>query len=249
MAAAGTSEPSSIDFVDAPDYDDEVWDESGEDDEAHEDDDEEDEDDDEDAELQMWPLHVLARRGDVGQLHFFLAHGADVEKRNLRQSTALHVAAFFGQTKCLHLLLAAGASVHAFDQWQMTALHVASFKGDARCVRALIAAGSDLESASHFGSTPFTCALSLGKRRVLKILLRAGAHVNTANLRRNGLQYPDKFDSWKLVDAVRKAEGWANYVARRRAIGAGAVSKATKGALPHVINVEILAFVEPPGGS
>ena len=139
--------------------------------------------------------------------------------------------------------------MHAFDQHN-TALHYASAEGHAACVRALIAAGSDLESANHFGNTPFTRALFRGKRHVLKILLRAGARVNTNNLSHDDCN-PDfqPWDKgWDLVDAVRKAKGWANYVARRRAIGAGAVSKATKGALPHVINVEILAFVEPPGG-
>ena len=198
-------------------------------------------------------LHDAAISGDLARLRAVLATGVDVDAtRGGCGLTSLHVAALHSRTACLEALLAAGASVHSEGSFGMTPLYVTIWNskscGRASRVRALIAAGSDLESASHFGSTPFTCALSLGKRRVLKILLRAGAHVNTANLRRNGLQYPDKFDSWKLVDAVRKAEGWANYVARRRAIGAGVVSKATKGVLPEAINVEILAFVEPPGG-
>ena len=117
------------------------------------------------------------------------------------------------------------------------------------CVRALITAGSDVNRANHRGHTPFACALSHalhpGNRRVLKILLRAGADLDS----REALRTDFNTDAWALVDAIRMVGDWPNYVRRRRAIFASVIEKAiTRDALPHDINLEIAAFVEPPGG-
>ena len=58
------------------------------------------------------------------------------------------------------------------------------------------------------------------------------------------LCYAEIADAWKLVDAIRKVGGWPEYVHRRRAtLGIWVIRK-----LPTVIEVEIAAFVEPPGG-
>ena len=99
--------------------------------------------------------------------------------------------------------------------------------------------------------TPFTCALDDGHRRILKILLRAGADVRIqgAVWDIGGNPVRCNKDSWKLVDAIRKVGGWPQYVQRRRATFASVVKKAiTHNALPDAINLEIAAFIEPPGG-
>ena len=113
------------------------------------------------------------------------------------------------------------------------------------CVRALIAAGSDVNRASRHGWTPFSRALHYGHSRVLKILLRAGADdVNTQVADRR----EDNADSWALVDEIRAAGGWQNYVTLRRAALVRAISDAVRGKFPDVINLEIATYVEPPGG-
>ena len=55
-------------------------------------------------------------------------------------------------------------------------------------------------------------------------------------------------DAWLLVNAIRKVGGWPRYVTRRRATFSSVVKKATWNKLPEAINLEIAAFIEPPGG-
>ena len=106
------------------------------------------------------------------------------------------------------------------------------------------------------GDTPFASALGRGHPRVLKILLRAGANVQTENAERDEdntyvwlvERDEDNIDAWLLVDAIQKVGGWPQYVHRRRATFASVVKKATWNKLPEAINLEIVAFVEPPGG-
>ena len=112
------------------------------------------------------------------------------------------------------------------------------------CVRALIAAGSDVNHANRSGWTPFSCAISNGHRRVLKILLRAGADVHTRNVTRRERNAA----AWALVDEIRAAGGWQNYVTRRRAALVRAISDAFRGKFPEVIYAEIAPYMEAPGG-
>ena len=182
--------------------------------------------------LARW-LRSAAKTGDLAQLRDLLAAGAD-------PNTALHRAAFEGQTACLEALLAAGASVDGTGGNNRTPLQYVSTHGPEACVRALIAAGADVNRACRFTPKPFTAALQHGRPSVLKILLRAGADVNTRSADRRG--YNTK--SWALVDAIRKLGGWPNYVRRRRAtLGIWVIRR-----LPTVIEIDIAACIEPPGG-
>ena len=162
-------------------------------------------------------------------------------------NSVLHWAAYFGRMADLEYLLVLGASVHSVDRFGHTALHCASSKGHAACVRALIAAGSDVNWMTWSGVTAFSLAFQYANScRILKMLLRAGADVHIIDYGDNDNN--DKIDSWKLVDAIRKVGGWPQYVHRRRATFASVVKKATWNKLPEAINLEIAAFIEPPGG-
>ena len=142
-------------------------------------------------------------------------------------------------------------------------LYGASNAGDAVRVRSLIAAGADVNCQDDEGNTPFSAALQTydpfavipkaaprpsirDRRRVLKILLRAGANVHTGSVQRR----TETSGAWALVDAIREAGGWANYVARYQPTAfASVVKKAiTHGLLPHGVNLEIASFMVPPGG-
>ena len=160
-------------------------------------------------------------------------------------NSVLHWAAYFGRMADLEYLLVLGASVHSVNHGGATPLHAASSGGHVACIRALIVAGADVNRASDRGNTPFSGALFKNKRRALKILLHAGADVHIGAHEHNDTDT----DAWALVDAIRKVGDWPNYVRRRRAIFASVIEKAiTRDALPHDINLEIAAFVEPPGG-
>ena len=179
--------------------------------------------------LARW-LRSAAKTGDLAELRDLLAAGAD-------PNTALRCAAFEGQTACLEALLAAGASVDGTGGNARTPLQYVSTHGPEACVRALIAAGSDVHHQDNNGCTPFTAALGHGRRCVLKILLRAGAEVHTEGDYRSD----HNTDAWALVDEIRAAGGWPNYV-RRRALALVPVS------LPEVLRIDIASFVEAPGG-
>ena len=195
-------------------------------------------------------LRSLAQAGagqlNLARLRVLLSGRIDVNARVSKLTcfphTALMIAAQYGQTAFLEALLAAGASVDAADRiYRATALYYASMWGQEACVRALIAAGADVNLLSTKGGTPFTAALrGKGHPSVLKILLRAGADMYTQGVNRS--DYNTK--AWALVDAIRKLGGWPNFVRRRRAtLGIWVIRK-----LPTVIEVEIAAFLEPPGG-
>ena len=198
--------------------------------------------------LQQDEFWGAARLGDLARLRALLATpGIDVDEgdENYGDETALHHAADWGHTACLEALLAAGASVHSVTAVGSTPLMFASWSGHAACVRALIAAGSDVNRADQYGRMPFYYALRRGRGRALKILLRAGADMHTENVDRHNINT----DAWDLVDAIRKVGGWPEYVRRRRATVASVIQKAiTHDALPEALNLEIAAFVEPPGG-
>ena len=194
-------------------------------------------------------LRDATYNGDLARLRAVLAAGVDVDAPNVVGVTALHYTSRCGHAACLEALLAAGASVHSTNAGRgNTPLQGASESGHAACVRALIAAGSDVNFVDRDGRMPFSYALRYGNRRVLKILLRAGADVDT----RGALPtHPavSNTDAWALVDAIRKVGDWPNYVRRRRATVASVVKKAiTRNFLPDAINLEIAAFIEPPGG-
>ena len=175
--------------------------------------------------------------GDLARLRAVLATGVDVDSEAIN---ALRLAACSGRPSFLEALLAAGASV---TDWRP--LYYASVGGHVACVRALIVAGADVNGAAASWSTNSTVALACGHSRVLKILLRAGADLRTDFVSRHDA---DNAEAWKLVDAIRKVGGWPQYVTRRRATLTSVVKKATWNKLPHVMNLEIGAFVEPPGG-
>ena len=196
-------------------------------------------------------LHNAARNGDLARLRAALATGVDVDAPESGSSwTALHCAASYGRLACLEALLAAGASVHSVDvHHSYTPFHLASLGGHVACVRALIAAGSDVNRASRYRldawHTPFSRALSNGRRRVLKILLRAGTDdMNTHHVERREANA----SAWALVDEIRAAGGWQNYVTRRRAALVRAISDAFRGKFPDVIYAEIAPYMEAPGG-
>ena len=193
----------------------------------------------------MAALRAAVGDSDVEGLRALLAAaGVDADARDAAGYTALHHAALHGRRACLEALLAAGASSDSVNVSSFTPLHFASIHGDVACVRALVAAGADVSRADGYGFTAFSNALRVGCRSVLKVLLRAGAAVDSRRISR----CIRNVDAWATVDAIRRANGWATYADRHRANAARIVFKATRGVLPHVINVEIAAFATPLGG-
>ena len=93
-------------------------------------------------------------------------------------------------------------------------------------------------------STPFRRAIFTNRRCVLKILLRAGAYLEM----REGDHRNHNASTCALVKEIIAAGGWWDYVLGRACTLLRLVAKATHNKLPHIIELEIATFVEPPGG-
>ena len=123
-----------------------------------------------------------AKNGDLQQLEFYIAAGADVNAKDNYNETPLHHAALKGSPECVRLLLTAGATVDAKNNDNKTPLHWAAHKGSPECVQLLLAAGACVEAKNNNNnSTPLHEAAICGSPECVSLLLAAGACVNAKN--------------------------------------------------------------------
>jgi len=71
------------------------------------------------------PLHIAARKGDLGDIDVLIAHGADINVRGDLGNTPLHSAALTGQADVVRMLLELGAGPALRNELSDTALQVA----------------------------------------------------------------------------------------------------------------------------
>jgi cytohesin len=84
------------------------------------------------------PLHKAAQLDDLDAARTLLAHGADIDIRNLlSRETPLHVAAYSGSTSVVEMLLAHGADPNAKAENHKTALDYAQEAGFRDIIRLL----------------------------------------------------------------------------------------------------------------
>ena len=167
----------------------------------------------------------LAERGNIGALRIILAKVTSAGIPNGHE--AVYEASSAGHATCVEALIAAGVVV---DSTVWAALPQEVF-GRISTIRALIEASVIL-------------ALEGGYKSVLKILLRAGAALDTGMVSRRASNEA----AWALVDTIRKAGNWEEYVGRHRAILVNVITKMAGDApIPEALKGEIADFF-PPGG-
>ena len=127
------------------------------------------------------PLMRAARKGDLGAMRVLLAHGASVDARTARGTTALmYLAGAGGQIRFaeydthratdaefvegLKLLIASGAAIDAVDGSGQTALHVAVTSRGLPVVAYLLERGARPDVQDAQGRTPLDVALGAGGR-------------------------------------------------------------------------------------
>jgi len=203
------------------------------------------------------PLKLAVKNYQLAAAQFLLDHGADVNAGQSSGSTALLEAAQKCQSEFIPVLLAAGANVHAISTSGFTPLVLTAtawrHSGPYRCSELLLAAGARVDDAGPGRQTPLFYVIRRGRRDIVKLFLRAGAReIATADLpARNPV---DGTSTFKMLDAIQAAGGWAEYVAKHRRILAGLVSKLspTKSESPRPIPLDaashVVAFMCPPGG-
>ena len=123
-------------------------------------------------------LTTAVRKGDLVQVNQLLSWGAQVNGRNLLDTTVLHIAAAKGNAKMTQCLIEAGADVNAFDEAGATPLDEAEIFGWVARVGEEMARATPL--LGHDG--PFGPAILGGSvldntdyEKVIKILKDSGA--------------------------------------------------------------------------
>jgi ankyrin repeat protein len=105
-----------------------------------------------------------------------IAHGADVNARDVFSQTPLHLAAQNGNLEVAKVLLANNADVNAREMFNSTALHIVAWSGNTAFAGYLIEKGADVNAKDRFG-TPLISAVE-DHRDVVELLLNNKADVH-----------------------------------------------------------------------
>ncbi len=140
-----------------------------------------------------------AKMGDLENVKFALAQGADIEAtERLQGFTALAVAAFRGHTEIVVYLLSQEANVDALDNKEATPLTQAAKNGHADLVPILVDAGADIEHQddSQYEMRPLHWAARNDHVAAVAALLDAGANIDgLENTQSTALMYAAYFNS------------------------------------------------------
>lgn len=123
--------------------------------------------------VRLSPLQIACSKNGEAICQALLEAGADVNRRDLRQSTALHWGMEHASVTLIKLLLSAGAEVNASDNHQRTALHWAALSGRADLVTLLTSVGGDSALRDEHHCTPLDLAILAGHDEVAMTLRRA----------------------------------------------------------------------------
>jgi uncharacterized protein len=83
------------------------------------------------------PLHIAARKGEVGDLVVLVEHGAEVDLPGDLGNTPLHQAAMAGQAAAVAKLLELGANASLRNEFSETPLRVAQQGGHTHVIEVL----------------------------------------------------------------------------------------------------------------
>ena len=131
-------------------------------------------------ENEMAPLHFAAAFSKIPEtLALLLKQGADIEAREMSQSTPLHFAAGWNETpEVVALLLEHGADIEARDTNGWTPLHTAARNSKTKMVALLLKQGADVEARSDDRMTPLhRASVTSNTPKVVALLLDHGADI------------------------------------------------------------------------
>lgn len=119
-------------------------------------------------------LHIaVLRNGDCVRL--LLAHGADVNARDIYQRTPLRLAAECAAPACVRLMIAAAtAPLDAdVDMYRFTLLHIAAMSGHVAVAQLLLDAGVDSRATAKSGETALLMAQRRNRTEMVQFLSAA----------------------------------------------------------------------------
>lgn len=129
------------------------------------------------------PLHIAAKKGQVGIAEFLISKNVSIDAKNLSGSTPLHEAVRNGNVDVALLLLNANANPNARDANGNTAMHLVMPEASRSVLfTELLKHGADVSIQDDYGETPIHVASRIGMNEdIIKILVKAGADPNERN--------------------------------------------------------------------
>lgn len=136
--------------------------------------------------FKLSPLHVASTgiRGKANQniCEVLIAHGADLNSKDIHNSTPLHWAAKVGNAAVVELLLGYGANVNAVNINNQTPLFESSRCHQSLVVDLLLSHNATVNITDNQGWTPLLRAFQKsGGDKIVKALVFSGADVNVSN--------------------------------------------------------------------
>jgi ankyrin repeat protein len=99
--------------------------------------------------------------------NILMDEGADLNAKDIDNSTPLHFASYIGQYNVAKLLITNGANINSKDRLEAAPLHIAVKFGQKRIVELLIDAGADFNAKDKYGKAPLHVASEEGKLSVV----------------------------------------------------------------------------------
>jgi len=115
-------------------------------------------------------LSVSIDKDNIELVRFLIKNGADVNKKDTKNSTPLMVASSEGVANIVNILLEAGADINAQDDRGFTALMYAAFRNEIEAAIALLTAGADMHVKNAAGRTAIDKARERSHEGMVEIL-------------------------------------------------------------------------------
>ena len=155
------------------------------------------------------PLMIAASKRSEEILRMLLENGAEIDKRNDRNSdrykwTALMYAVNIGYSKGVKILIENGADVNKKDNDGWTALMLAASSNDKEMVKHLVAHPKiEINNQDLKGKTALIYAAENNEIEVIKLLLEKGAEVNISDKTgRTALIYTVRIGSSEIAELL-----------------------------------------------
>ncbi len=146
------------------------------------------------------PLHIATRHGYLDMTSMLVAHGADLEARDLRGNTPLHLATRYNQPALVEFFLTSGAKVNAYDQGGWTALYWAS---SVHIATLLLDHGAGMHGVGEDTKDPLHYLALMPNQEVALLLIKRGAEINKQDGEgKTPLHWATCGDNRKVVDRL-----------------------------------------------
>lgn len=121
-------------------------------------------------------LHYAALNNQLAAARFLLAHGADVNARNLQGQSPLFYSVSANDEKMLDFLIASGADPNAIDKHGLTPIYLAVVRGLPAMVERLGTYRVSTEVQHASGRRPLHEAVLRGNPNLVRLLVNMGAN-------------------------------------------------------------------------